>query len=444
MPSPAVDTKASTDVSSSLTVKQSWVPGEKTTPMAPLPVLATHLKHPAIVSNHRPPGGSWPMKPWSKDWLRGMTTATGCAYSVIEGRYTTDIKYNGTPLLHFPRASATNYEQFRNGFVRLLGNWSPSLQVGADNQARTNVLNEVSQKKWDIGVTALELKQTAGLVTDLAVGMTRTIEKIITSRKRTRDAVNRFFSRVIKHGDFYKAAAEVGITDLNLLNDIKDTWMQYQFGIKPTLYDIDNATTYLSQLVVRDQIPVTVRAKAGGFRDTVKTVTGTLTPIGDIAVHSRVKETCGVHYSVVYEIPTGQVRDITSLGLDNPYQIAWEVTQLSWMFDYAVGIGDWLQSFTAANGLLFKEGCKSVLRKAASESFQWQPKVSPSRQLVMHSPPALEQGNYAEMGAFSRELLTHGVVPAFAPSIKNSLGLAQLANSLFALSNVASGKTGYR
>ena len=48
---------------------------------------------------------------------------------------------------------------------------------------------------------------------------------------------------------------------------------------------------------------------------------------------------CQVHYSVLYEIPTGGVSELNLLGLDNPWNVLWEKTQLSWMADYAVGIG---------------------------------------------------------------------------------------------------------
>lgn len=47
---------------------------------------------------------------------------------------------------------------------------------------------------------------------------------------------------------------------------------------------------------------------------------------------------------------------------------------------------------------------------------------------------------YLERGDFNREVLDSGLLPAVVPQIKSTLGLTQLGNSLFALSNVFSGR----
>lgn len=118
---------------------------------------------------------------------------------------------------------------------------------------------------------------------------------------------------------------------------------------------------------------------------------------------------------------------------------------LSWMFDYVVGVGSWLNSFTATNGLVFKHGTKSVLKRQESVDFVTRTyEVLADGSNVLTKGPKLDKGTFFENGSFTREVLSLGVTPAAVPQIKSTLGLTQLGNSIFALSNVFSGRGGLR
>ena len=154
-------------------------------------------------------------------------------------------------------------------------------------------------------------------------------------------------------------------------------------------------------------------------------------------------ETCTTHYSICYEMPTGHVSNITSLGLDNPWKIGWEVTRLSWMFDYVVGVGDWVSSFTATNGMIFREGTRSMLKRLVSEALHAKDLLGSDPTLYVKTMPPL-RGGYVQRGQFTRIVLESGISPAVVPQIKSRLGLVQMANSLFALSSVLGGRPGLR
>lgn len=405
------------------------------------PQSTSALRHPGIVVNARRSDGTRAMSAWSKEWYRyaerpqnwdAMWNDTGSGWrwsarNDLLARYAV------------PPASARNPWSD----IRTLIPWTPSLELSSDAVARTKVLNKVGQKKWDLGVTAYELKQTAGLVTDLATSFAHAVDKVFHSSRLARKQTDRFLKRVVKHGDFYKAAAEVGIKDINLLNDIRSKWMQYQFGIRPAIRDVDDAVTALSDMLNKSGYAVLVKAKAGHTsKDEYQSahVCGSYSAV--YRAHLSYAESCTTHYSVVYEIPTGHVPDITTLGLDNPWAFGWEVTRLSWMFDYVIGVGDWLSSFTAANGMIFREGSRSILKRAVSNNIH-----------VIDTLPASSHWTkgitnrvpYVERGEFRRTLVpSHGVTPAVVPQIRTELGLVQLANSLFALSSVLGGKPGLR
>lgn len=399
---------------------------------------AQALRHPALVRNARRPDGTRPMSPWKKEWFQMIAAPTTWGVRAKPGFNVQELLFRSiSPINTVP----SNWNILSNQIP-----FSPSLQIASDQIARTKVLGKLSQKKWDIGVTALELKQTAGLVTDLSVGIVRQVEKIINSRKRGREQLNAFFRDVRRQGSFDLAAKNVGMTDISLLQDIRSQWMQYQFGIKPAVMDVDNAVTFLSDAVNQHGFKVLVAAKAGHESEDTRSnlVVGSMS--GEVRINAKVREVCQTHYSLVYELPTGHVSTRQALGLDNPGNIAWEVTRLSWMVDYAVGVGDWLQSFTAANGMVFKEGCKSRLRRVSSLDFipSGGPNGSIQRGRATLSPAPREGGSFFERGDFERTLLTSGLIPAFVPQIKSELGLVQLANSLFAMSSVLGGKPGLR
>lgn len=441
MPSPAQNSVSVAVHSALMRYRGSWYPpGQYNTVPLSWVQRSQAVQCPPTTSNPQV-HGIRAMAPWNKRWFRSHCIPSSWSISQQIPGGSMDYEYSGvTPLSLAP--STTHPGEFWD----LVTRWwpsSPVMEFSADQEARTSTLNKLSQKKWDLGVTALELRQTAGLVTDLAKGMTKTVENLVNSRHNARQQVDSFFRKVREHGSFDKAAEQVGMTDVKLLDTLKDRWMQYQFGVRPLLNDVDNATTYLADKLAQGT-PMIVRAKAGAER--VDTYMGSRNCSGDgmglLNIRPRIEETCQVHYSVVYEMPTGQVSDLTSLGLDNPWNVGWEVARLSWMVDYVVGVGDWLQSFTAANGLVFREGCRSRLRKLAVT--EWITEQGPvSGKVVLERAPDLSRV-YFDYGDFKRELLETRLYPAVVPSIKSTLGLTQLANSLFAMSNVLGGKPGLR
>ena len=438
MPSPAVDTFAAVVTTGRYEVKYSWVPGEPSRYNINVPQQTQALKCPATVRNKLQPGQPRPMSAWNKQWCRGQIPVSSWAVELKDGDYTTTWTFSGTPVYSALPSITTNSGMYWDQVVRTFP-FTSSLEFRCEQAARTNVLNKVGQKKWDLGVTALELKQTAGLVSELAVSMTRQVEDLINSRKSARQRVDNFFRDVRRQGSFDKAAANVGMTDIGLLQSLKDRWMQYQFGIRPAIADIDNATSYLADLLNRSEVGMLVKAKAGHeLTDDYNGANGAVSSI--VTCRPRITEVCQVHYSVLYEIPTGGVSELNLLGLDNPWNVLWEKTQLSWMADYVVGVGDWLQSFTATNGMTFREGCRSTLRRVSANRFV----VSPASKAYKITKSPVVNGAWAERGDFRREMLDSRLVPAVVPQIKSTLGLTQLGNSLFALSNVLGGGRIYR
>lgn len=392
------------------------------------------LSKPATVVNPRRADGTRAMSAYSTQWFRAdsqrhvITSAQ--PISSYQDRF---IDFPAVPVLR--EAPGMPLETIASGWLFT----RPIDKLGADAEARTRTLNKLSQKKWDLGVAAGELKQTVGLVSDLADSMVGFVDRTVNAKRRMKQQLHRFFRRVRQHGDFYQAAAEVGLKDISLLEDLRNAWMQYSFGVKPLVSDIQASGKYLSDLLFKDAAAVTFRVKAGAKRESE--VRDYLADLSDpVKRRALGTTTVWVHYSVVYEMPIGGTGPLNELGLDNGLATAWELTTLSWMVDYVLGMGDWLQSLTATKGLIFREGCRSELERCVISSVELK-----SDGAVDYIRPAGPLVTAIESGRFTRSLIpAGGLTPAIAPTWKNSIGLVQLGQSLFALSNLLQGKPGLR
>lgn len=389
------------------------------------------LKHPATVRNTRGADGNWPRSAWTKSWFQMFIPVTSWSTRPKPGydaRYVTEAS---TPVVGDIYPYADNAQWWLN-HARFQP--SPLDRLQAENVARTKVLNKVAQKKWDLGVTVAEFAQTADMVTSLSTRLVDGISGLINMRKNIAKQTNQLFRRVRQHNDFYRAAAEVGMKDTRLLENIRDGWMEIQFGIKPLMYDIDDAGAALDESIFEHDNGLLVVAKAG---HTAKGKIVVPCPIANAPFQTFLvcDTVASCHISVSYKVPTDGVSRITTLGLNNPASIAWEATCLSWMVDYAVGVGDWLSSFTAANGLEYIDGSVSTIQRCTASEVQHQNLRADN---VWEKKPRTT-GVVLSSGTFNRSLLANGVTPAVVPQLKSELSLVKLANSLSALSTLLGG-----
>lgn len=432
-----VDTKSTSYYLTTIRSKPTWAPWYPGNVVHNDMMFESQcLKHPATIRNVRGPDGNWPRAPWNKSWFRMFIPKTVWETKAKPGYDAWYYPEGRTPMVGdlyvYPDSAQwwLNHARFQPRPIDILN---------AENTARTKVLNKVAQKKWDLGVTIAEFAQTADLVTSLSGRLLDGVSGLINLRRNSREQINRLFRLVRKHGDFYRAAHEVGLKDVRLLENIRDGWMEIQFGIKPLVYDIHDAASALDESIFERSNGLLLTAKAG------HTVKGTIVvpcPIvnAPFQTHLVCDTVASCHISATYKVPTEGVSRLTTLGLDNPAAILWETTRLSWMVDYGLGVGDWLQSFTAANGLEYIDGSISSTQRCTANSVQHSNLVDDND--WVRKPGT--QGVVLDSGRFVRELLPHGVLPAFAPQIKSSMSLVKLANTLSALTMLFGGKPGLR
>jgi hypothetical protein len=228
------------------------------------------------------------------------------------------------------------------------------------NQAFLKALSKASDSKTNLAVMLKEADKTS---------------KTILTRA---NQLFRAYSSARK-GRFREAATHLGITS----KTVHKTWLEYKYGWMPLLLDIKGSAEFFAQQVLGGRPPsFTVVGKAsrkgtwnqsrdwalaGGHH-----ATQTLTLHGD--------QECKV--KMWLEIDNRQLQEIQQLGITNPALYVWEVIPFSFVFDWIVSVGDYLQGLTALNGLTVKKAMSSfvddytVVSTLPSQSW-WVPSGSP-------------------------------------------------------------------
>jgi hypothetical protein len=233
------------------------------------------------------------------------------------------------------------------------------------NQALARLHQELSLSKGSLGVGIAEAGKTAQHLANTAT-------RLVTAYRNLRKG---------RLGDF---ARDLGLTvqgrevrafrnrylrkqkfDSNVAQFAAQSWLEYSYAWKPLLSDMyaqaENLATYLTEhsYVVRE-----ARASAKTERTYFETVNQSSLLW---KTTKRVKVMNRRSYVVRYRIPEGAKTVANVFGLENPALIAWELVPFSFVADWFLPIGSFLEGLTAYRGLEFAGGTTTWTRRANIE-----------------------------------------------------------------------------
>lgn len=185
-------------------------------------------------------------------------------------------------------------------------------------------------------------------------------------------------------------------------------WLSYSFGIKPLVNDINNAITSIQDYLDReDHI---VRISAGSGRDGIVGLKQAATVyVG--ALHILNGSDQGSYFRSYKYIGSAKV-DVRSsnhyglmehlgLGLGDVIPVLWELTYASWIADYFVNIGEYLEdTFEALPGTLVYLNLNTLYVGQATRTFETPNLTSSTR----HTSMQVGQ-SHLKYFSFSREKL---------------------------------------
>lgn len=200
-----------------------------------------------------------------------------------------------------------------------------SLDENLANIARLKAQRKLNQADLDLGTAWGERAKTAQLLGDLAELSTDVLR---AARKgRGRDILDMF-------GLSHDGPRGAGFVD---------AWLAYRYGIRPLVKDIQGAIDHMN----RDD-PAIWSVESRASEASVSTqqkqrlhVSGSV----EIASKLELRARCRITAS---QLPLARQQDrLWSLGLDNPLSTAYEMAPYSFVLDWALPIGSWLEALNS-------------------------------------------------------------------------------------------------
>jgi hypothetical protein len=310
-----------------------------------------------------------------------------------------------------------------NGAISIASARGLSSSEGVSNRSLQAARINLKGTKVNLGVAFGERKQTARQLGDAAFSIAKSFQ-------------------ALRRGNVRRAMDELGISSRKHEprgSNVTNKWLGLQYGWKPLLSDVYGACDALARRNA-DDWSVIAKGKARAKNYYKYAVSPVFNGANGSA--SNGFDAC----TVTAEVTTGALTRIdaipantalqsfTSLGLTNPLLIAWELVPFSFVVDWALPIGSWLDSLDATLGFANAWTCTSVLTKSNWTDVG----VSKTQTSGTYAGKSWIRNSYrgTQRDVQLVRTVSYGVpVPRF-PRIKDPRSLGHMANGLALLSQV--------
>lgn len=215
--------------------------------------------------------------------------------------------------------------------------------------ALTKSLLELKSKKVDLGVMFKERTQTGKLLTDSVTN----ISKAFLSLKR--GSVSGALDALSGNPRAAEAISKRGGSASRRIkkqrSSLADLWLQLQYGWKPLLSDVYNSAEALARESDRPRRFRVSSSKTFTWNQSEWEAYQGL-PVRRSETGSLTRK-----YVYIFSYSNEAIQSLSELGITNPALIAWEVLPFSFVIDWFVGIGTYLDTLDATLGLAFEKGC---------------------------------------------------------------------------------------
>jgi hypothetical protein len=295
------------------------------------------------------------------------------------------------------------------------------------NKAIGRIAKEVGGMKVNLAQAFAERKQTVSLIGSTAM--------------RVASA-----ARALKHGRLGDAAKSLGIRyDAKLERRVtnarmkgRDTlanyWLELQYGWKPLLQDIYGSCDLLAKHIREDSWHHSVRARAKTEQTLeVLWMNDGLWPYENYHAGST-RCTHRAQYSIHYRLDSYARAALATTGISNPALLAWELLPYSFVVDWFIPVGNYLEMLDAFSGFERVSGTYSQNKKA-----EFGFSMSETRLQFLGVDSYVNRNGIGDgyYGRFQREVLTAFPTPAL-PTFKNPVSVTHAANAIALLSTAFS------
>lgn len=224
----------------------------------------------------------------------------------------------------------------------------PTLTLDSNlvDDAGVKAMAKLNHRDLDLGTAWKERSKTADLIRGVATTAAEALRDI--KRRDGRGLLNTL-------GLDHDGARGRGVVD---------AYLAYQYGMKPLLNDVKGATQALARLPPdRWRVEVTGASARDYFGSGIANATSY-----PVFFSRESRQSCRAKISAVQN-PINREQDLQwALGLDNPLGTAWEITPFSFVADWMIPIGDWLE---ALNAFKYYSGYRCTYSQFLKEEVKW-------------------------------------------------------------------------
>lgn len=315
------------------------------------------------------------------------------------------------------------FNQYSAFTRRYSGPAAPSHDPGAKQKAIKRLIDKLeSGIDSNLAQDIVQIKQTVRLVADTASRLARA-------------------GAAAKNGNFPRAASALFGTKSprydrkfgppNRNRQFADNWLAVQYGWKPLLQDLHGAFEAVARLQLADASVKQVKASAQVESWDVNDL-----PLfigNKIAGWTRVHTVSRCKYGVRFTVEDHLKAFLSQTGFTSPVNLIWELIPFSFVVDWFLPIGPWLETLNYTPGLVMLDGYESLFTKRVAESLvRFSGEIGPS------APGQNLQtaGSYrSEQVIFDRTRLNTFPAGRF-PAFKNPLSTTHALNALALLRSV--------
>lgn len=301
------------------------------------------------------------------------------------------------------------------------------------HKAKARLFDSLKGEGTNIANIYAERRQTMQLVGDTIMRVVWVIKDL--KRGDITSATRRLFGDS-QHGK-YLARKLRG-------KDIANQWIGLQYGWKPMLEDVYGLVNLTHQrnssavcVFKQSAISWSYSQPANGAITTLQAKPGGTTWYRPI---EKQHNWCRQSY-MIRARPNQTLASPAALGLTNPLVPLWEVVPWSFVVDWFLPVGTYLEQLSADHGWYFLDGCLST-----HEKYSW---VSDHAASSIYTIPGYVFYNdtyckgSASVDKFSRSTLT-GFPSVNPPRFKNPVSAGHVKNAIALLTQVVSGGRKYR
>lgn len=232
----------------------------------------------------------------------------------------------------------------------------PAAAIGAFSaeclyRAQANLRRNADINISNIAVTLLQWKQLDRLLSGNVSKIVRSVNAVRKGRFRDAD-------RILFGGRdpiFRKGKGP------SRTKSLASNWLEYQYGWKPLLSDIKGTLEAHARFIAENREVVTVRGSATTERQTESAIMGPLmtsfsgiSPFQVGKIESRYIDR--LRYGLRFKLDDPTVAFMSQTGFLNPINVAWELIPFSFVLDWFIPIGPYLESFSTFKGFKFIDG----------------------------------------------------------------------------------------